>query len=211
MSDTQTAANPETVLRVSEGAQEKIRSVLEGQGAEANTIRVSSPRRGKYAMNLEPSGQPQPEDTVLDYEGFRVFIDPASFPLVHGASLDWVDTVGGGGFQFTNDADTPRPRSAKPIPEGPEGAIWRQIQEILDEEVNPAIASHGGVISLIDVQDGTIFVEMGGGCQGCGMANVTLKQGVERILKDRLPEIEEILDVTDHAGGRNPYYAASTK
>jgi Fe/S biogenesis protein NfuA len=201
------------VLAITADAQEKIRGVLDSQQAAVRTIRVSAPARGKYSMSLETEGQPRPEDVVLHFEGFDVYIDPQSFPLVEGASLKWVDTYGGGGFQFDNPNESAAPGvpSKKQPPEGPEGAIWRQIEEILREEVNPAVAGHGGFIDLIEYKDGTAYVLMGGGCQGCGMANVTLKSGVERILKGHIPEIQEILDVTDHAGGRNPYYAPSTK
>lgn len=89
--------------------------------------------------------------------------------------------------------------------------IKATVQDLLDSQINPAVASHGGEISLIDVKGTTVYVKLGGGCQGCGMANVTLKQGVERSLRDALPELEEVLDITDHAGGENPYYAPSKK
>lgn len=81
-----------------------------------------------------------------------------------------------------------------------------QIRVLLETRINPAIAAHGGYISLIDIQDHTAFVEMAGGCQGCGMADATLKQGVEVEIKLAVPMIERVLDVTDHAGGTNPYY-----
>ncbi len=87
----------------------------------------------------------------------------------------------------------------------------QSIQRIIVEEVNPAVASHGGVITLMDVKENRVYVELGGGCQGCGMANVTLKQGIEVAIKKVHPEIVEILDVTDHAGGSNPYYQESKK
>lgn len=87
--------------------------------------------------------------------------------------------------------------------------IREKVQAVLEQEVNPGIAMHGGVIRLIDVDGSTVYIEMGGGCQGCGMASVTLKQGVERAIRDQVPEVGEILDTTDHAGGRNPYYAPS--
>ena len=199
------------VLTITDNAKEKIRAVLGTQDPPADTIRVAAIARGKYSMSLEPEGKPAVDDTVLPYEGFQVFVDSQSVPLVEGATLEWVDTYGGGGFQFTNPNDAVRAAARKQAPEGPEGAIWRQIEEILDSEVNPAVASHGGHIELIDVQGNTVFVRMGGGCQGCGMATVTLKQGVERILREHLPDIEEVLDVTEHAEGRNPYYAPSTK
>ncbi len=84
-------------------------------------------------------------------------------------------------------------------------------QGILDKEVNPSVASHGGEITILEVKNTTIYVKLGGGCHGCGMAAVTLKQGVERALRRELPELDEVLDVTDHAGGTNPYHAPSSK
>ena len=84
-----------------------------------------------------------------------------------------------------------------------------RIQEMIDYQINPAVAGHGGFIELIDFKDGTVYLRMGGGCQGCGMANVTLKQGIERMLREEIPEIQQIMDETDHAGGSNPYYQPS--
>jgi Fe-S cluster biogenesis protein NfuA len=91
----------------------------------------------------------------------------------------------------------------KPGLETPDGIAVRQV---LDERINPSIASHGGRISLVDVKDDTVYLRLEGGCQGCGMANVTLKQGVEVEIKRMVPSITSVLDVTDHAGGSNPYY-----
>jgi Fe/S biogenesis protein NfuA len=199
----------EPVLTIADGAKEKIVAVLSSQEPPVTAIRVSAPARGRYAMNLEPDGQPDLDDTVLGYEGFQVFVDSLSLPWVQGASLEYVETASGGGFQFSNPNDTPKRPEARPIPDGPEGAIWRQIQEVLDQEVNPSVASHGGHIALMDVKDDTIYVQMSGGCQGCGQAAATLKLGVERILKGHFPQIEQILDITDHAGGTNPYYAGA--
>ena len=81
------------------------------------------------------------------------------------------------------------------------------IRVLLETRINPAIAAHGGYITLIDIQDETAYVEMAGGCQGCGMADATLKQGVEVEITKAVPAIERVLDVTDHAGGTNPYYS----
>ena len=80
------------------------------------------------------------------------------------------------------------------------------VKKVLDERVNPAVAGHGGHIALIDVQGSRVYVRLEGGCQGCGMAGVTLKQGIENEIKRHVPQIEEILDVTDHASGTNPYF-----
>lgn len=87
--------------------------------------------------------------------------------------------------------------------------IREVVQQIIDTQINPGIASHGGHVSLLDVRGNAVFIQMGGGCQGCGMANVTLRHGIERIIREMVPEVGEILDVTDHAAGRNPFYAAA--
>jgi len=91
----------------------------------------------------------------------------------------------------------------KPGLQTPQG---QAVREILDTSINPAVAAHGGHISLIDVRGKRVYLRLEGGCQGCGMANVTLKQGIESEIKRKVPEIEEILDITDHASGTNPYY-----
>lgn len=89
----------------------------------------------------------------------------------------------------------------------PAEQIRERVQEVLEQEINPAVASHGGFVTLLDVRDNNLFIQMGGGCQGCGMANVTLKHGVEAAIRQAIPEVGAIFDVTDHAAGRNPYYA----
>jgi Fe-S cluster biogenesis protein NfuA len=85
--------------------------------------------------------------------------------------------------------------------------IRNKIVDLLDSQINPAVAAHGGYIELLDVIDNNVFIRMGGGCQGCGMANVTLKQGVEELIREQIPEVGQILDTTDHAAGQNPYYS----
>ena len=87
----------------------------------------------------------------------------------------------------------------------------RRVQQVLDTIINPAVAAHGGVVHLLDVANNTLFLEFGGGCQGCGMVSVTLKYGVERTIRSEVPEVGAIMDTTDHAAGRNPYYAPSSK
>jgi Fe/S biogenesis protein NfuA len=87
-----------------------------------------------------------------------------------------------------------------------ESDLFDQIDQIFKEQINPAVAQHGGRVDLIDVDDGVVLVRMMGGCQGCGMANQTLKQGIEASLKGMLPDIKEVRDITDHSGGTNPYY-----
>ncbi len=86
-----------------------------------------------------------------------------------------------------------------------EDVLRHKVQKFLDENINPAVASHGGFISLLDVKGKDLFIQMGGGCQGCGMANVTLREGVETSIRQNFPEVGEILDITDHSAGENPY------
>ena len=92
---------------------------------------------------------------------------------------------------------------------GLDTAKARAIQELLDQRINPSVAMHGGHIALIDVKEDIAYIRMEGGCQGCGMASVTLKQGVETAIKETVPSITQVLDSTDHAGGDNPYFQPS--
>ena len=85
-------------------------------------------------------------------------------------------------------------------------ALMTKVQELIDTSINPAVAGHGGFVQLVDVKDNRVYLQMGGGCQGCGAADITLKAGIERMIKEEIPEIEEVLDTTDHASGENPYY-----
>ena len=84
--------------------------------------------------------------------------------------------------------------------------IKARVQKILDEMINPAVAGHGGWVELLDVKENWVYLMLGGGCQGCGMVNVTLKHGIEATLKEEIPQIAGVIDQTDHAGGSNPYY-----
>lgn len=87
--------------------------------------------------------------------------------------------------------------------------VRTRVQQVLDEMINPGVASHGGFVELLDVQEDNVFIRMGGGCQGCGAADVTLKMGIERLIREQVPQVREIFDTTDHASGMNPYYAQS--
>lgn len=98
------------------------------------------------------------------------------------------------------------------VPDGemlPPDVLREKIQRVLDEQINPGVASHGGYVELLDIADNNVFLRMGGGCQGCGAADVTLKMGVEKLLREEVPQIQNVFDSTDHAAGSNPYYAPS--
>lgn len=89
--------------------------------------------------------------------------------------------------------------------------LYERVARLFDDQVNPMVARHGGRVELIDVQDAVVMLRMGGGCQGCGMADVTLRQGIEGMLSQHIPEVRGIVDITDHTSGANPYFQASKK
>jgi Fe/S biogenesis protein NfuA len=91
------------------------------------------------------------------------------------------------------------------------GPLAERVTRTIEEVINPAIAAHGGYAEVVAVEDATVYLRLGGGCQGCGMASVTLSQGIEATLRQAAPEIERVVDVTDHAGGENPYYEQAKK
>lgn len=111
----------------------------------------------------------------------------------------------------------PAPAVAAAAPRAPGGdgpgddELYERVADLFEEEVNPMVARHGGRVELIDVQDAVVMLRMGGGCQGCGMATVTLRQGIEGVLAQRLPEVKGVVDITDHTAGSSPYFASAKK
>jgi len=102
-------------------------------------------------------------------------------------------------------------KAAPPAGAVDDDALYEQVAKVFDEQVNPMVARHGGRVELIDVQDAVVMLRMGGGCQGCGMADVTLRQGIEGMLSQLVPDVRGIVDITDHTTGSNPYFQASKK
>lgn len=135
-------------------------------------------------------------DVVVPQEGFELLVDGFSFHLLRGASVDFVQSMSGGGFSVDNPNE-PNPSS---------DPLFARVQRVIDDQINPGVQTHGGHVTLLEVKEGVAYVELGGGCQGCGMVDVTLKQGIERMLKEQIPEIESVYDTTDHASGQNPYF-----
>jgi Fe/S biogenesis protein NfuA len=186
------------IVIVTDAAREKIREIMESQGISGRgAIRVGINGRGpggfNYQMSLDEDATPESGEIVQDEGDFAVLIDGSSVDKLRGASVDFVGQLVGGGFKIDN------PNSVWDDP------IAVEIQKLIDTQINPGVASHGGYVELLDVKDNRVFVRMGGGCQGCGMASVTLKQGVEALIHQQYPDIS-VVDTTDHAGGENPYY-----
>jgi Fe/S biogenesis protein NfuA len=187
------------MLTITDTAKQQIVSIMESQGRQGDGLRLGIVGRSsagfRYTMNLVEEGQESPDDVLVDSGAFKVFIDPQSAPHLEGVTVDYIDDgLHGSGFKI----DNPNPVWTDPL------AL--QIQSLLDERINPGVAAHGGNVELLDVKDGTVFVRLGGGCQGCGMVDVTLRQGIEALIREEIPEIQQVVDTTDHAAGSNPYY-----
>jgi len=162
-----------------------------------------SPFAPNYELTLVDADTRGDSDLEVDAGSFTVLVDKASADRLNGATVDFVETIQESGFQITPDPDALKSATDG---DGPAGKLAERVTHILDTEINPAIAAHGGVINLVDVQGTEIFIEMAGGCQGCAMSRMTLRQGVERMVSQSVPEVTAIHDVTDHASGDNPYF-----
>lgn len=159
-----------------------------------------SPLSPDFDLSLVDEASRDDTDEVMDAGGFTVLVDPGSAPRVRGMTVDWVERNGMSGFEIRPPRIGPEDR--------PQGPLAEQVQRVIAERINPGIAAHGGEIVLRDVRDGVVYIEMTGGCQGCAMSRMTLRQGVERMIREAVPEVEAIQDVTDHASGENPFYTS---
>jgi Fe/S biogenesis protein NfuA len=189
------------MIKVTDIAQQKIRDAIKNNTDPVIGIRVlaqaRSPFQVQYGLAFVTEKGASDKDLVVNFDGFNLYIEQEIKKHVEGVTLDFQDGLHGGGFKFM---DIPR------VPEEYKGTIAEKVVKVIEEEINPSIAGHGGFVSLVDVKGTDVIIQMGGGCQGCGMANVTLKDGIEVALKKAIPEISAIYDVTDHANGKNPYY-----
>jgi Fe/S biogenesis protein NfuA len=187
------------MLTITEAASQQITSIMEAQGRQGDHLRIGIIGRSggdfRYTMNIIEEGQENADDVAVDSENFKVFIDAQSAPNMEGATIDYISNgLHGSGFKI----DNPNPLWTDPV------AL--QAQEVIDSQINPNLASHGGMVDLLDVKDGIAYVRLGGGCQGCGMVDVTLRHGIEALLTETVAGITQVMDTTDHASGNNPYY-----
>jgi Fe/S biogenesis protein NfuA len=193
------------IVEFSDAAREQIRGFIEEDEGTDIAVRVRvrdpSPVAPVYEMALIEPDEREPGDETFDGGGFDVVVDGESARILEGTTVDWVDSIHGSGFQFDNPSI--RPLGTEPLT----GPLAERVQHVLDERINPGIATHGGAVSLVDIRDDIVYLRMSGGCQGCGMASVTLSQGIKQVLQEAVPEIVEVRDVTDHAAGTNPYFS----
>jgi Fe/S biogenesis protein NfuA len=188
-------------------AKDKVLRFMQMQGTQSLAVRIQvaspSPLDPRYDITMIEPDEKCAEDVVFDGYGFEVVMEPESAKLLEGARIDWIETLNETGFKVENPNLSPI--GSKPL----EGPMADRVRQAIDQFVNPGVAQHGGQVTLVEVRDKIVYLQMGGGCQGCGMASVTLSQGIERILREQVPEIEGIEDVTNHGAGQNPYVSAS--
>jgi Fe/S biogenesis protein NfuA len=182
----------------------KLNNVLAAQGRPVAGLRLQIAGRSggefEHVLSIEPRGARSETELVVEADGLRVFIDARTARYANGIRIHFEDRGPNvSGLLFLN----PNP-------------LWLdereiQIQDIFDNHINPAIASHGGWVALLAVEGTTAYVQLGGGCQGCGQADVTLKQGIAATILEQVEGIERVVDETDHASGENPYYKPAKK
>lgn len=189
------------MLTVTQTARREFDRIAESEGKTGHGLRVIVRHGGSYqpefALDFVGPDEAREDDRILDADGLKVYLDPDSAGWLEEGTIDFIDGPSERGFKV--DA----PKAGPPKPQGP---LSEHVARVLEEKVNPALASHGGHVELIAVENGTAFLRFGGGCQGCGMVKATLKGGVEKMLFELVPQIRQVVDVTDHAAGTNPYY-----
>jgi Fe/S biogenesis protein NfuA len=207
------------VLNITEVARQKVLRVRANENDPetlALWLEIAGVANGKYKydMYFQPLDYAGPSDVVQRHDDLSVVIPAFSIDKVRGATLDVQGDPVEGGLVLDNP-NSPSPAvgvagGAKPAADLT-GDVAQRVLQVLDAQINPSISSHGGHAELVAVEDGTAYLRLSGGCQGCGMASVTLSQGIEVVIKESIPEITKVVDVTDHASGTNPYFESAKK
>jgi Fe/S biogenesis protein NfuA len=197
------------MITITETAQQYFNRLIEQQDEDGLGLRISVNHAGTPGAGCDlqfcPQGQNMPDDKVVEYSGFNLFVASASEPWLEKAEIDFEEDETGG--QLTIKA--PGIKGSEPSAEAP---MEERVQWLLETEVNPALAAHGGRVALVEITEAKeVVLQFGGGCHGCGMADVTLKQGIEQTLTRHIPEITAVKDATDHQTGSNPYYASGAQ
>jgi Fe/S biogenesis protein NfuA len=199
------------MIEITAAARAKIEALVAAEVVRDPALRIEldraaqSPLAREYAITLVEREDREKTEIAINVEGIRVFLNLDTSNLLSGALVDWVDADGVSGFRVSDPNAKPKaaPRSSGVDHSSP---LANRVQQVIDEQINPRIASHGGEVELVDLSDDVLYIRMNGGCQGCAASAATLRLGVEREVKEAVPEIREIVDVTDHASGENPYY-----
>ena len=189
------------MIEFTEEARKKVREYMDMAEGSSLGVRVVVHRQARhqfrYELSLVMDGETSDTDNVVDQDLFKVFLDPRSSEAIEGTTVDFVSDARGSGFVFEN------PQAVVTW----DDPLAQRVQKVIDERIAPSLAGHGGWVELLGVEGDAAMIQFGGGCQGCGMSQVTLKEGIESAIKQEVPEIKRVLDGTDHASGTNPYYA----
>lgn len=191
------------MVTITPAARDYFASLLEQQ-PEGTDLRLRIDRPGTPNAEVElaycPAGGEQAEDEVMDCQAFKLFIESASLGVLADAMIDFESNAMGGELTIR----APGLKGERPADDAP---LAERVGWVLEARINPMVASHGGRVSLVEITaENDVVLQFGGGCQGCGMIDVTLKQGVETTMRQEIPEVRSVLDSTDHASGENPYY-----
>jgi len=192
------------MITITEPAQEYLAQLLKKQDTEGVGIRVfildpGTPKAETCISFCRP-GEQKDEDELKEFADFNAWLERRSIPFLEEAVVDYAkDSMGGQLTIKAPNSRLPKIRDDSPLED--------RINYVLYNEINPSLASHGGVVSLEDIVDDSIAIlRFGGGCQGCGMVDVTLKEGVEKTLMDQIPGLTGVRDVTDHTNRENAYF-----
>ncbi|MDT3721041.1 Fe-S biogenesis protein NfuA [Pseudomonas oryzihabitans] len=193
-----------SAIIITDAAQDYLADLLEKQNTPGIGIRIFITQPGtQYAETCiaycKP-GEEKPDDQPIGLKSFTAYIDAISQPFLEDALVDYAtDRMGGQLTIKAPNAKVPMVNEDSPLNE--------RVDYYLQTEINPGLASHGGMVSLVDIVDDNVAVlRFGGGCQGCGQVDLTLKDGVERTLLERIPQLTAVRDVTDHTNRENAYY-----
>ncbi|MFA5565367.1 MAG: NifU family protein [Acidimicrobiia bacterium] len=206
--DVDTATDATVIVTVTDEAREMVKGV---RAAEENSdtlglrIAVVGKSGVEYAYDLafEAISEAAEGDSIVETDGLTVIVPADSINKLRGATLALPSNSAQGGLVIRNPN---RPDPLEGIDIQLEGDMPEKINMLLDQVVNPQLAAHGGFTTLSGVDGTKVYLSMGGGCQGCAISAITLRQGIEAQLRAAIPEITEIIDVTDHDSGQNPYY-----
>ena len=192
------------MIQISDSAQTYFKQLLGQQNDDFIGIRLTALRAGTPSADARlefcESGDLVGDEWAVDCEGFTLFVDGPSVPYFDNAEIDFISGAGGGQVNV-------RAPKIKGVAPGEGSSVVERVQFLLDQEINPQLASHGGRVALQEVTaEGVVVLRFGGGCHGCGMVDVTLRDGIETTLKQRVPEVTAVVDATDHDTGSNPYF-----
>ncbi len=196
------------MIKLTDEARKVVRSYMDKGDGEFTALRISisggTPLSPEFELTLVGPDDIRESEKEVDVDDLTIVVEEGSVSRLEGATVDFVQRVNESGFEVSL-AETAK--APAPVLEGP---LAERVKTVLDTEINPAIASHGGSITLVGVEGTEIYLEMGGGCQGCAMSRMTLRQGVERMVRQAVPEVTVIHDVTDHSSGENPFFEGPT-